>query len=144
MRGPLFRQHAGLFAARLATIAVAACGGGGGDAPATGQANASPSVPVVSVPVQPVPPTLAPACSGCSAVDASNYSGSGVGVWSASNTSSVPADVPVAIGGVNGKAVTLLYTNGAVAQAMPAGLSLSVIQPVLGNLSIQSVSSGQD
>ncbi|WP_416047729.1 M30 family zinc metallopeptidase [Cupriavidus basilensis] len=141
MRGPLFRRRAGLLAALLAAMSVAACGGGGGDAPAAAQATASPSVPVASAPV---PPTLAPACGGCGAVDASDYSGSGVGVWSASNTTGAPADVPVAIGGVNGKAVTLLYTNGATAQAMPAGLSLSVIQSVLGNLSIQSVSPGQD
>ncbi|GAB7550307.1 M30 family zinc metallopeptidase [Cupriavidus sp. 8B] len=144
MRGPLLRQHTGLLAALLAAMSVAACGGGGGDAPAANQVPAGPSVPVVNAPVPAVPPTLAPACSGCSAVDASNYSGSGVGVWSASNTNGVPVDVPVAIGGVNGKAVTLLYTNGAAAQAMPASLSLSVIEPVLGNLSIQSVSAGQD
>lgn len=141
MRGPLFRQRASQLAALLAAMSVTACGGGGGDAPAATPTNASPSVPVASAPV---PPTLAPACGGCSAVDASNYSGSGIGVWSASNTTGAPADVPVAIGGVNGKAVTLLYTNGATAQAMPAGLSLSVIQSVLGNLSIQSVSTGQD
>ncbi|MGO4327396.1 hemagglutinin [Cupriavidus sp. 2TAF22] len=127
------RARASVIASLLAAAMLAACGGGGGDAPAT-QATASP--PVVPVPSVPAP-ALAPACSGCGAVDGSNYAGSGTGIWEASNTAGTAADLSVAIGGVNGKAVTLLYTNGATAQPMPA-LSLSVIQPVVGNLSIQS------
>lgn len=144
MTGTTFRLRAGLLAAWLAAASVAACGGGG-DAPATSQTAAPvssvPAAPVVpSVPAVPVMPALAPACNGCSAADGSNYSGSGVGVWSASNTTGAAADLPISIGGVSGKSVTLLYTNGAAEQAMPA-LSLSVIQSELANLSIQSAES---
>ncbi|WP_420995441.1 M30 family zinc metallopeptidase [Cupriavidus sp. 30B13] len=130
------RPRASVVASILAAAVLAACGGGGGDAPVT-QTTAGPAAPVVPPPAEPAP-ALAPACTGCGAADGSNYTGSGTGVWAASNTSGTPVDVPVAIGGVNGKPVTLLYTNGATAQAMPA-LSLSVIQPVVGSLALQSV-----
>jgi len=132
------RPRASVLASLLAAAALAACGGGGDSAPAP-QTTSGPVVPPVVAAPAPTMPALAPACAGteCGAADGSNYSGSGTGVWSASNTAGVALDLPVSIGGVNGKPVTLLYTNGATAQAMPA-LSLSVIQPVVGSLSVQS------
>jgi hypothetical protein len=65
----------------------------------------------------PVAPPVAaanfePACNGCGAVSATEYSPSaGAGIWSVTNSSGVPTTVPVALTGMSGQAVTLVLTN---------------------------------
>jgi len=62
------------------------------------------------------PPTvLEVACSGasCGAASASQYSGTGIGVWRYRNASGVPQTIDVNIGGVSaGKQAALVFSNG--------------------------------
>ncbi len=79
-------------------------GGGAGGAPVAEQA-----------------PTVACSGTNCAAVSASQYSGSGVGVWKFHNTSTADASVAIDIAGVAaGKKVTLAFSNGASADASTA------------------------
>ncbi|RZL88551.1 MAG: hypothetical protein EOP82_22640 [Variovorax sp.] len=96
-------------------LSLAACGGGGG--------GAMPAPPSASSP----PPdkleghALAAACTNCGAVDDSTYAGSGTGVWQTVNRSKIEMDFQVAIAGLAGQSVTLVFTNESSAQtAMPA------------------------
>ncbi len=90
----------------LLGAALAACGGGGDSAPA-------PAPP-------PATAVLVPGCSGanCAALDASTYSGSGIGVWRYDNTSNAAASININISGVApGKVATLVFSNGSEASA---------------------------
>ncbi|VTU42183.1 MULTISPECIES: M30 family zinc metallopeptidase [unclassified Variovorax] len=116
------------FAAGLAVaVALTACGGGGGGGGGGGMMafpETPTTPPVVEAPQTPAQPTDSPlvaACTGCGAVDQNTYGGSGTGVWQASNTSTIPVDIPVSIKGLNGQLVTLVFTNeSAEAVPMPA------------------------
>lgn len=86
-----------------------ACGGGGS-----------------SSEVNPEPVLLAD-CTGvnCGAVDSTNYSGSGIGVWTYKNTTSAAIALPVSITGVAGKEATIVYTNLSDAAVSMPGISLA-------------------
>lgn len=102
--------HSATGLAMAATLS--ACGGGGGGGGDAAQAGGNAPPPST---------TLAVACSGCSAVDQNTYSGSGTGIWQASNASTVPVDFPVYIKGLSGQSVTLVLTNeSGQPVAMPA------------------------
>lgn len=106
--------------ALLTSAILAACGGGGGDggASTTQAATGTTSTPgdTGSVPAS----TVAPSCSGCGAVDAHTYAGSGVGIWQSTNASASAVDLPISISGLSGHDVTLVFTNQTgTAQTMP-------------------------
>ena len=113
----------------LATsIAVTACGGGGDDAIQAAQSAGVPTTgtPPAAAPSTPPTPTgppasvVAPACSGCGAIDANTYAGTGIGVWQNTNATGAAVDMPVNISGLTGQDVTLVFTNQtATAQPMP-------------------------
>lgn len=63
---------------------------------------------------------LVPDCGGasCAAVDATTYSGSGIGVWRYNNSSGTDARIDINISGVSaGKVATLVFSNGSEATA---------------------------
>ncbi|MFD0882815.1 hemagglutinin [Variovorax dokdonensis] len=98
---------------------LTACGGGGGGGGTGGSVGgadaAGPSTASQGV------TTLSAACSACGAVDDRTYAGAGTGVWQVSNTSGAAADFPVAIDGLQGQSVTLVFTNETEsAVAMPS------------------------
>ena len=69
----------------------------------------------VTVTVAVGPPALEVACSGagCGATSASQYAGSGTGIWRYRNPTSAPVTIDVAIGGVtDGLKPVLLFSNG--------------------------------
>ncbi|PWK35008.1 peptidase M30-like protein [Cupriavidus plantarum] len=119
----------GAVALAVLTAAVLAACGGGGDGPAAQSTAAttgttqSPGTPDTGAPVNPVTkPTsvVSPACSGCAAVDANTYAGSGVGVWQNLNATASAVDMPISISGLTGQDVTLVFTNQtATPQTMP-------------------------
>ncbi len=88
-------------------LSLVGCGGGG-----SSSAPAPAAVTVVG--------SLSPDCSGtsCGALNATMYSGSGIGVWRYNNTSGFTASVNVDIGGVlAGHAATLIFSNGSATLA---------------------------
>jgi hypothetical protein len=109
-KGPIAMKQYKLLIKSTALIicasALFACGGdggggGGGAAPVADQA-----------------PTVGCIGANCSAVSATQYSGTGVGVWKYHNTSSNDVSVAVDITGVSaGKKVTLAFSNGASSDA---------------------------
>jgi hypothetical protein len=118
----------------LIALAVAAaltgCGGGGGGsdgatAPVTlggtpGDTTAT-TVPGTGSTPAAASSDLAPACSNCAAVSPTSYAGSGVGIWQKTNSSGAAMDVNVAITGLAGQDVTLVFTNPtATDAALPA------------------------
>ncbi|GJG97565.1 M30 family zinc metallopeptidase [Cupriavidus pauculus] len=129
----------GSLALALLTSAVLAACGGGGDSgePAaqstttTAGAPGTTGTPGTQTPGDPAAkPTsvVTPACSGCAAVDANTYAGSGVGVWQSMNATAGAVDMPISIAGLTGQDVTLVFTNqsGSV-QTMPT-LALTASQ----------------
>ena len=104
---------------RFAPVALAAllsaCGGGGGGDESGGSAASTKPGTTDS--------QLAPACTNCAAVSASQYAGQGVGIWQVTNASAQPQDVPVDIHGLDGQSVTLVYTNDN--ESVPASSSTS-------------------
>jgi hypothetical protein len=85
-------------AALAAASLLAGCGGGGG-------ADSASAAPLDSQ------SALTAACTGCGALDASTYAGTGVGIWERTNASGADLDVPVALAGLSGQDVTLVLTN---------------------------------
>lgn len=85
------------------------------------------------------------ACSGasCGAVSASQYSGTGIGVWRYRNTTAVAQAIDIHVGGVSaGKEAALVFSNGtagatsvpaAGARAFPAETALRMEQPLAGD-----------
>ncbi|MGF6574075.1 hypothetical protein ABH945_006197 [Paraburkholderia sp. GAS333] len=134
-------------------VALAACGGGGssGDTSNTNKTSTpstntpastttSTNTPTTPVTVATTPSTdgvLHAACTSCGATDDQSYSGSGVGIWQASNTTTQTDSVTVALKNVTGKNVSLVFTNeGAIPQViqpvsvtenMPGGPSTSLV-----------------
>ncbi|WP_407923203.1 M30 family zinc metallopeptidase [Cupriavidus agavae] len=112
---------------------MAACGGGGdGGTPATQATTASGGTAGAtgttgntgntgsSDPAAKPTSVVSPACSGCGAVDANTYAGSGVGVWQNINATASAVEMPVSIAGLTGQDVTLVFTNQTgTAQTMP-------------------------
>ncbi len=101
--------------AGLALAVLASCGGGG-DGGSGGSISGALSV----------------ACSGaqCGAADAQTYRGSGVGVWRYDNSASgATASVPIALGGVSGRTVTLVFTNVSDNDVTMPAISASVVEP---------------
>jgi hypothetical protein len=95
---------------------LAGCGGGGAD-----------SASAAATPLD-SQSALTAACTGCGALDASTYAGTGVGLWERTNTNGADLDVPVALTGLSGQDVTLVLTNETGAEtAFPA------IRTVLSN-----------
>jgi hypothetical protein len=93
--------------------------GGGGSTESTAPSNPSkPNNPINQPPV--VTGVLEVDCSGsnCAALTASQYAGTGVGVWEHNNTSKQDALINVDISGVKaGNTVTLAFTNGTASNA---------------------------
>lgn len=134
-------------------VALAACGGGGssGDTSNTNKTSTpstntpastttSTNTPTIPVPVATTPSAdglLHAACTSCGAADDQSYSGSGVGIWQASNTTTQNDSVTIALKNVTGKNVSLVFTNeGAIPQViqpvsvtenMPGGPSMSLV-----------------
>ncbi|MGF6779380.1 M30 family zinc metallopeptidase [Paraburkholderia sp. GAS334] len=129
MRASRLKSIAGHAAALMLFASLAACGGGGGgdSAPAAGT-GAPVNVPSGSV------QALQPACTGCSAVDASTYSGSGTGVWQADNIGTSPTNVPLSINGLRGQKVTLVFTNESSANQTMPGIALTQSMTVAHSL----------
>lgn len=136
--------------ALITAAAVSACGGGGDSSTppaATATTTSTSSTPPAATPTATPTAVVTPACSGCGAVDANTYSGSGVGVWQSINATAGAADVPLSIKGLTGQDVTLVFTNQtAVAQPMPSiSLTASYYPSVAASqLSPQSLQSGED
>jgi len=98
----------------MAAVLSACGGGGGGSDAASGGADGQSAKSLGTTP-------LAAACSGCAALDANTYAGSGTGVWQASNGSTSAEDFPLHISGLKGQSVTMIFTNESQeAVAMPA------------------------
>lgn len=98
-------QHSKTAIALALGAVLAGCGGGGGGGPSGPSSQ------------------LTAACSGtaCGAVNATTYSGQGVGVWSYTNTTQAEQQIPVALTNLGSKQVTLIYTNnGDASVPMPA------------------------
>lgn len=134
----------GVMVALSLAAGLSACGGGGGGDGGSGGNNNSAtnsgtntagSTPAVSnTPPVAVTPTadgkLHAACSNCGAADDSTYTGSGVGLWQALNTSAQADTVNMSIKGTTGRDVTLVFTNEGSNQAMPSvPINASVVAP---------------
>ncbi|WP_342051132.1 MULTISPECIES: M30 family zinc metallopeptidase [unclassified Cupriavidus] len=130
MRNARTLSFPGSLAVALLTSAVlAACGGGGDDAPAAQSTTATTGTQTPGTPGTPGTPAtpvakptsvVSPACSGCAAVDANTYAGSGIGVWQNINATASAVDMPISISGLGGQDVTLVFTNQTgTAQTMP-------------------------
>jgi hypothetical protein len=101
----------------------------------TGTNTSTPQNPVATTPV--ADGLLHAACTSCAATDDQTYSGSGVGMWQALNTSAQNDSVTVALKNVTGKNVSLVFTNEGttqqtmqpitIAQSMISGPSMSRI-----------------
>lgn len=125
-----------LLAGLLLALVLPGCGGGGGSsAPATSSTPTTPTTP--SAPSGSL--SLAADCSGsnCSATG-SSYSGSGIGVWSVTNSTSVAAEVPVSITGASGKTATLVWTNpnGGASLSAPASVGARMMVPADGDRTV--------
>ncbi|WP_423193820.1 M30 family zinc metallopeptidase [Cupriavidus sp. H18C2] len=140
--------------ALLTSAVLAACGGGGDGGEAATQTSATtattaPGTPVTATPAEPVTAAPAepvakpvsvvtPACSGCAAVDANTYAGSGVGVWQNPNATAAAVDMPISIAGLTGQDVTLVFTNQTgVPQTMPTIALTSSYMPTIAASAIQ-------
>jgi hypothetical protein len=127
MRNRALSFRGSLAVALLTSAVLAACGGGGDSGEptqaATGTSTGGTAAPVAGTPADPAAkPTsvVTPACSGCAAVDANTYAGSGVGVWQNMNATAAAVDMPISISGLAGQDVTLVFTNqSGTAQTMP-------------------------
>ncbi|MWL89817.1 hypothetical protein [Cupriavidus sp. SW-Y-13] len=81
--------------------------------------NPSPGTGKPDTPIAPVA-TIEPACSGCSAVSPTQYSGQGTGVWAYSNGTDQPVSIPVSLRNLKGQNVSLVFSNDSGdAQPMP-------------------------
>ena len=109
----------GAIASLAAAAILAACGGGGGGGEGGAAGTAGASAPPVAAIDTPSP--LTAACTDCGAVDGSTYAGAGTGVWQVSNTGSLAKDFTLAIKGLTGQLVTLVFTNESAQEvAMPS------------------------
>ncbi|MDM0119622.1 M30 family zinc metallopeptidase [Variovorax arabinosiphilus] len=109
----------GAIASLAAAAILAACGGGGGGGEGGAAGTAGASAPPVAAIDTPSP--LTAACTDCGAVDGSTYAGAGTGVWQVSNAGSLAKDFPLAIKGLTGQLVTLVFTNESAQEvAMPS------------------------
>ncbi len=94
----------------------------------------------VTVTVAVGPPALEVACSGagCGATSASQYAGSGIGIWRYRNATGAPVTIDVAIGGVaDGLKPVLLFSNGSgSATTLPSPLAtpaVALLQPPMSS-----------
>jgi hypothetical protein len=122
----------GKYAVALVLLAgIGACGGGGGGdsrtvssmLPATpgdpngitsSSGNSGTSTAFGPVTPTPGPSTasfVVPQCTSCAAVSATQYSGSGTGIWSVTNSGSAIEQIPVSISGLKGQTVQLVFSN---------------------------------
>jgi len=132
----------GAIASLAAAAILAACGGGGGGGEGGAAGTAGASAPPVAAIDTPSP--LTAACTDCGAVDGSTYAGAGTGVWQVSNTGSLAKDFPLAIKGLTGQLVTLVFTNESAQEvAMPSLQILSSSTTLAPTLS-KSMSGGGD
>ncbi len=128
--------------------AVGACGGGGGSSdgshslasqtglPATpgslpGSTTAASTSygPITSKPGPNTASLVTPVCTSCPAVSNTQYSGSGTGIWSFTNTSAAIEVIPVSISGVKGQTVQLVYSN-ATANSADTSTFTTLLLPV--------------
>lgn len=132
----------GAIASLAAAAILAACGGGGGGGEGGAAGTAGASAPPVAAIDTPSP--LTAACTDCGAVDGSTYAGAGTGVWQVSNTGSLAKDFPLAIKGLTGQLVTLVFTNESAQEvAMPSLQILSSSTTLAPTLS-KSMAGGGD
>jgi hypothetical protein len=127
---------------------IAACGGGGdsrtvssmlpatpgdpnGISSSSGSSGASSSFgPITPAPGPSTASFVVPQCTSCSAVSATQYSGSGTGVWSVTNSGTALEQVPVSISGLKGQTVQLVFSNLSTSTADTT--SLSALLPASG------------
>jgi Peptidase M30 len=127
---------------------IAACGGGGdsrtvpsmlpatpgdpnGISSSSGSSSASSSFgPVTPAPGPSTASFVVPQCTSCSAVSATQFSGSGTGVWSVTNSGTALEQVPVSISGLKGQTVQLVFSNLSAGTA--DSTSLSTLLPASG------------
>ena len=103
------RAKTAILSAPVFCLLLASCGGGGSD---------SATAPVQASPLTERSASLVSDCSGanCGTVNASTYSGTGVGIWRYNNASDSAAAINVNIAGVSaGKVATLIYSNSSQA-----------------------------
>lgn len=101
------------FSFTAALLALSACGGGGGGSDA----------PLITT-----TGTLQADCTSCGA-NGAQYSGSGVGVWTYTNTTSGMASVPLSFTNLSGRTVSVVYSNlSNDAVDMPSGISANTAQ----------------
>lgn len=115
---------AAVAAATVTALFLAACGGGGG---ADNNAAPAPSPAPAPAPAPtPAQSGLQPACSGnfCGA-SVGRYSGSGVGLWSYTNTGAQNASLSVDLQQLPQRPLLLVYTN---TTAMPAAMPVLALQ----------------
>ncbi|MFL6692256.1 MAG: M30 family zinc metallopeptidase, partial [Ramlibacter sp.] len=87
---------------------------------------------------------MTPACTSCSALSATAYSGSGVGIWQKKNTTGADLDVPVSISGLAGQDVTLVFTNQAATDAPFPSIVTRSMASQLNQSQVQIAPAGQD
>lgn len=160
MRNQRFKAVFAVTTTIALAVALAACGGGGGSDTSDTNKSSTPSTNTpastttststpTTTPTTPTPVATNPsadgllhaACSSCGAADDQTYSGSGVGIWQASNTTAQNDSVTVALKNVTGKNVSLVFTNeGGTPEAMP---SIPVIQNTPGAASMSLLANAQ-
>ncbi len=128
-------------AALTLAAALSACGGGGGGGGGGGYAPAATAEPVKTTSGS---SPLKVSCSGCSAIDDSTYAGAGTGIWQAPNASTVPVDVPLAISGLNGQSVTLVFTNESSTAEALSGLVVRSSSEIATTVNKASVAAPHD
>jgi Peptidase M30 len=97
----------------------------------SGSSNTSTSFgPVTPTPGPSIASFVVPQCTSCSAVSATQFSGSGTGVWSVTNTGTALEQVPVSISGLKGQTVQLVFSNLSATAA--DSTSLSTLLPASG------------
>jgi hypothetical protein len=127
---------------------IGACGGGGdsrtvpsmlpatpGDPNGITSSSGSSGASTAFGPVTPTPgPSTAsfvvPQCTSCSAVSATQYTGSGTGVWSVTNGGTALEQIPVSISGLKGQTVQLVFSN--LSATVADSTSFSTLLPTSG------------
>ncbi|QGZ57556.1 M30 family zinc metallopeptidase [Paraburkholderia acidiphila] len=143
MRNQRFKTISAVSTTIALAVALAACGGGGGDTSTT-STNTTTNTPVTSAPGTATPTAdgqLHAACTNCGASDDQTYSGSGVGVWQALNSSAQNDTVTIALKNVTGKNVSLVFTNeGTTSQTMQ---SIPVTQSMISGPSMSQMAQAE-
>lgn len=116
-------RHIAYLFVPVVCLALASCGGG--------ESGSALGATATTTPVE-ATSQLAPDCTSasasCGAVNATTYSGTGIGIWRYNNASSTAATLDINIAGVSaGKVATLVFSNGsAVSATLPSAGAAAV------------------